>query len=244
MARTVDPIAHADRREVFLQAAQRLIQVKGYAQLSIQDVLDDVSASKGAFYHYFDNKAALLDGVVSGMVEAAMVSLAPALTDPDRSALAKLEAVFSGLVSFTAERKELILAMMRVWLSDDNVMVREKLRRGVLARMTPLLASIIRQGASEGTFAVTSAESAARVFVSLLMGANEAAVDLFVARQAGTVTFEEAERTLQAFAEAYERILGAPRGSCRFTARPAVLHEWFDGPPPSTEVPSTQGERS
>ena len=49
MVRTVDPAAHAVRREAFLDAAQRLIQTKGYGLLSIQDVIDDVSASKGAF---------------------------------------------------------------------------------------------------------------------------------------------------------------------------------------------------
>ena len=68
MARTLDPSAHAVRRDTFLDAAQRLIQSKGYEQMSVQDVLADVGTSKGAFYHYFDSKAALLEGVVDRMV--------------------------------------------------------------------------------------------------------------------------------------------------------------------------------
>src|SRR3979409_2060502 len=128
MVRTVDPAAHAVRREAFLDAAQRLIQTKGYGLLSIQAVIDDVSASKGAFYHYFDSKAALLDGVVSRMVDAATASLEPALADPDRSALDKFDALFSGLASFKAERKDLLVEVMRVWLSDENAIVRDKFR--------------------------------------------------------------------------------------------------------------------
>ena len=62
MARTLDPAAHALRRDEFVDAAQRLIQSRGYEQMSIQDVLDELGASKGAFYHYFDSKEGLLDG--------------------------------------------------------------------------------------------------------------------------------------------------------------------------------------
>jgi AcrR family transcriptional regulator len=228
MARTVDPVAHAVRRDAFLDVAQSLIQTKGYAQLSIQDVLDDLELSKGAFYHYFDSKAALLEGVVSRMVEGATALLAPAVADPRRSALEKFDAVFSGLASFKAERKDLILALMHVWLADDNAIVREKFRRGVLAQLTPLIATIIRQGVAEGSFTAASPDDTARVFVSLIMGANEAAVDLFDTYQAGTITFEEAERRLAAFADAFERILGARPGSLGFAGRSAVVREWFD----------------
>jgi AcrR family transcriptional regulator len=227
MARTLDPVAHAVRREAFLDAGQRLIVTKGYAQLSIQDVLDELGASKGAFYHYFDSKAALLDGVVSRMVEAAIASLAPAVADPDRSAPEKVDAVFSGLASFKGERKDLILALVRVWLSDDNAIVREHFRRGVIAAMTPLVATIIRQGVAEGSFTAASPDHAARVFVSLVLGANEAATDLFIAYQDSAVTFEEVERTLEAFAEAFERILGVRPGSLEFANRSTVLREWF-----------------
>ena len=61
MARTVDTEAHAVRREAFVDVAQRLMQTKGYEQMSIQDVLDELDASRGAFYHYFDSKTALLE---------------------------------------------------------------------------------------------------------------------------------------------------------------------------------------
>jgi AcrR family transcriptional regulator len=232
MARTLDPVAHAVRREAFLDVAQRLIATKGYTQLSIQDVIDELGSSKGAFYHYFDSKAALLDGVVSRMVEAATAALFPAVADPGRSALDKLNAVFSGLASFKADRRELILELMRVWLSDVNAVVREHVRRGAIAAMTPLLATIIRQGVAEGSFTAASPDHAGRVFASLLIGANEAATDLFAAHQDGAVTFEEVERTLTAYGDAFERILGARPGSLGFADRSAVVREWFDASAP------------
>ena len=82
MARTLNPAAHAVRREAFVDAAERLIQVKGYEQMSVQDVLDELDASRGAFYHYFDSKAALLDAVIERMVDAAIAEVEPARRRP------------------------------------------------------------------------------------------------------------------------------------------------------------------
>ena len=50
MPRTVNVEARAIRREAFVEVSLRLIQAKGYEQMSIQDVLDELDASRGAFY--------------------------------------------------------------------------------------------------------------------------------------------------------------------------------------------------
>lgn len=235
MARTLDPVAHAVRRDAFLDTAQRLIQTKGYAQMSIQDVLDDLSVSKGAFYHYFGSKAALLEGVAARMVDASIAELAPMVADPHSCALDKFDGLFTGLARFKAARKELILALMKVWLSDDNVLAREKVRRATITHLTPLLASIIEQGVAEGAFTIAASPThSARVFAALALGANEAAVDLFFAYQDGTVSLEEVERALAAFGDAFERILGASHGALGFTNHLAVLREWLDDPAPAT----------
>ena len=173
MARTLDPAAHAVRRDTFLDAAQRLIQAKGYEQMSVQDVLAEVGTSKGAFYHYFDSKAALLEGVIDRMVVVATASLQPLLDDPERTALEKFNGMFQGLASWKTQRRDLLIAVLETWLSDDNAIVREKFRREVVATITPVLTAIVRQGVREGTFSVTSPEHAARVTVALLLGANE-----------------------------------------------------------------------
>ena len=226
MARTLDRAAHAVRRDAFIDSAQRLIEARGYEQMSIQDVLDDVGASRGAFYHYFDSKAALLDAVVGRMVEQATAAMSPLLADPDRSAEDKLSGLFAGLASWKGERRDFLLRLMEVWLSDDNALTREKFRRGVAMTMTPILATIVRQGVQDGSFHVTSPEHAARVLVALLLGANEHAGQLYVLRQAGEVPFELVEGALRAYPEAYERILGARQGSLWWVDE-STLQEWF-----------------
>jgi AcrR family transcriptional regulator len=226
MARTLDPTAHALRRGTFVDATQRLIALKGYEQLSIGDVLADLGASKGAFYHYFDSKGALLEAVVERMTDAALESLAPITVDPNLSAVEKMHDLFRGIGQWKSDRRELVLAVMQTWLSDDNAIVREKLRQGMVTRLAPLLAPIIRQGTAEGVFSATSPDDAARVLVSLMQGSSEVAGELYVARQAGTVTYDQVQRTLAAYTEAFERILGMPAGSMAIDE--PMLRLWFD----------------
>jgi AcrR family transcriptional regulator len=226
MARTLDPVAHAVRRDAFLDAAQRLIQSKGYDEMSLQDVFDEVGASKGAFYHYFDSKEALLAAVVDRMVEAATAAAVATAMDPDRPVLDKLTGLFASIAQWKGERTDLMIELVRVWFSDANSLVREQLRRGVQARLTPLLATIIRQRIDEGTFSCASAEHTAEVFVALVLGLNDAASRLFLARQAGEITFDDVESTLAAYAEAFERILGLPPGSWPLGDE-KILHFWF-----------------
>jgi AcrR family transcriptional regulator len=226
MARTVDTAAHTLRREAFVDAAWRLIQAKGYEQMSVQDVLDALDASRGAFYHYFDSKAALLQAVVERMVEESTAQLRPVLADPGLSALEKLTSLFSGVARYKHDQKELVHGFMRVWFSDENVLARDKLRQATATRLGPLLAAVVRQGCTEGVFTATSPDSTARVLVSLWQALNELTSELYLARQADTVTLETVERTLRAYLEAFERILGIPDGSLPIDRD--ALREWFN----------------
>jgi AcrR family transcriptional regulator len=226
MARTVNATLHTVRRVAFLDVAQHLIQTKGYEDMSIQDVLDQLEVSKGAFYHYFDSKQALLEAVLERFADAAIGRLAPVLEDPDLPALRKLDGVFKGIAAFKAEQKDLVLAIIKVWTSDSNAIVREKLRRMTVGRMVPLFSAVISQGIDEGVFAVLSADETATVLVALMEGFQELATDYFIARQAGTMKFEEVQLSVATFTEAYERILGATKGSLK-PIDDATLHFWF-----------------
>ncbi len=226
MGRTVNPETHALRRDAFADSAMRLIQAKGYEQFSIQDVIDDLGVSKGAFYHYFDSKEALLAAVVDRTIRGALEAVEPVVRNPNLPALAKLGGVFAGIAQWKGERRELMLEVVRVWLSDANTVVRERLRRAVATEFTPVLVTILRQGVAEGAFSVSHPEGTAILLTAVILGLNESATNLFLARQAGTIPLEVVEYTLAAYAEGFERILGIPPGSWPVND-PSLVREWF-----------------
>ena len=226
MARTVDTEAHAVRREAFIDAALRLMQAKGYDQMSVQDVLDEVEASRGAFYHYFDSKTALLEAVVTRIVDAALASVTPLVEDPALDAIAKLVGFFGGIAQWKMERTELMLELTRVWLSDENTLMRDKMWQHLMLRLAPPLATILRQGDDEDVFAIGSPDDTARVIVALLHGLNDLAVRAFVERDQSGTALAQVRAMLAAYVEAMERILGMPPGTLTLVDD-AALRKWY-----------------
>ena len=227
MPRTLNPVAHAIKRDAFLDVAERLIRTKGYEQMTVQDVLDELDASKGAFYHYFDSKESLLEAVVDRMADTALAVIEPIAADPKLPAAAKLQAVFSAAGRWKTERSDFLLTLMRSWYCDENDLVRLRVARAGAARITPILVGIVRQGTAEGAFSPTSPDHAAGILMALLNGSSDAIGQLVLDCQDGVVTFDEVERFMGAHGEAIERIVGLPAGSFVLIDTPS-LHVWFD----------------
>ena len=60
----------------------------------------------------------------------------------------------------------------------------------------------------------------------VMLGFQQQATDLFIARQAGTIGFDVVQRSVAANTEAYERILGISKGSLNIIDEP-TLRFWF-----------------
>ncbi len=97
---------HAVRRNEILDVAGRLIYTKGYEQMTIQDILDGLQISKGAFYHYFDSKQALLEAIIERMQQEVEQILLPIVQDQELSALEKLDRFFATASSWKTARKD------------------------------------------------------------------------------------------------------------------------------------------
>lgn len=226
MPRTVKAEHYTVRRDAFVDVAQRLVATKGYEDMSVQDVLDELEASRGAFYHYFDSKQALLEAVIDRMVEAGLAAVAPVVDDPSLAAPDKLKGLFGGIGRWKTDRKALVLSLFEVWTSDENAVVREKFRHGLAHRMVPPLAAIVEQGVKEGVFDVKSPLASAHVMLMLLLGLQDVATEMFLARQANTIGYDEVASTLSSYSDAFDRILGAPRGTVDLVDE-TVMRAWF-----------------
>lgn len=224
--RAVNPKKHAARKDEFIDAAQVMIASKGYESFSIEDVLAETGASKGAFYHYFGSKQALLEAVVDRLVSAGVAEVGRVVSDPDLSAVQKLHAYFTTLANYKTAQKEFVLRLIDVWYSDDNAIVREKFRKEVVRLVTPHFASIIRQGVSEGTFALTQPDRMARVALSLMLDTGDMAGELYLARHEGRIGLAEVREQLSTYETAIERLLGAAPGTVQLVEE-STIQEWF-----------------
>ncbi len=224
MARIVKE--HAVRRNEILDVAQRLMYTKGYEQMTIQDILDGLQISKGAFYHYFDSKQALLEAILERMQEEAEKLLIPIVQDPHLPALDKLQRFFATLNRYKTTQKAFFLELLRVWYADDNAIVRQKARATGVKWVTPWLSVIIRQGIEEGVLTTSYPEQVGEVVLSLALDLGETLGGLLLSFEPERDDMLRIKRIVAAYTDALERTLGAPRGSLQLVDD-ETLKEWF-----------------
>jgi AcrR family transcriptional regulator len=170
MARTVKKEEYAAKRNQILDAAQHLVYTKGYERMTLQDILSEVQISSGAFYHYFDSKPAVLEGFIERIRQGVEQPLLPIVHDPHLSAIEKLQGFFDTLDRLRIAHKTDVLKLARVWYTDDNAIVRQKVDEAVVKQRVPLLSAIVGQGVREGAFTTAYPDQIGEVILSLLHG--------------------------------------------------------------------------
>ncbi len=223
MARTIKEYDRAARRNEILDAAQRFVYTKGYEQMTIHDILDELHISKGAFYHYFDSKQDLLEALIERLLDEAEQRLNPIVQDSSLSAFDKLERYFEAAARWKTDRKDFMLALLRVWYADHNAIVRQKVFALTVKRITPIISEIIRQGIREGVINTPYPDQAGELFLSLWQTLGEVISRLLLTHDAD---FRLIHTIVAAYNDAVERILGAAPGTLRLID-PVTLDEWF-----------------
>jgi AcrR family transcriptional regulator len=209
VARTVNVAVHAARRDEILDAAQRLILLNGYERLTVQDILDELQISKGAFYHYFDSKPMVIEALTTRLVADSERALAPIVQNPEMGAVKKLQAFFGEIVRWKSQRQNLFVTMLPVWYAPDNIAFRLVVDRESAKRLAPLLSAIVRQGVDEGQFGTAHPDQAGTILFAIVQALQDAMAQQLIAAP----SVKEMVNTHSAHMEAIERYLGAPAGT-------------------------------
>lgn len=231
MARKVNESEYTARRNEILQSARKLVYTKGFDQMTIQDILDDLGMSKGAFYHYFSSKADVQEALVDHMVVNEVGPLLNNIVqDQSMTALEKLHAYFDLSARWKSAQKEMILSLTRVWYSDENAQFRQRMNALSIKKITPMLGEIIKQGVREGVFTTPYPEHFGEIIVYVMLGLSEKIVELLLRsdeiNQDDPIVIESIIEYEVVLADAMERLLGAPAGSIH-PFDPEMLKEWF-----------------
>ncbi|MBV9615338.1 MAG: TetR/AcrR family transcriptional regulator [Ktedonobacteraceae bacterium] len=212
MTRSVKVHEYTEKRNAILDVAARYITTKGYEQMTTQDLLEALQISRGAFYHYFESKQALLMALVERIGEQAEQLILPIASSREMPAQDKLLRFFAVLDQHKRENKDLVFAFMRIWYADENALFRHKLYLARIKRLVPWLSQIIEQGVTEGVFTTPYPEQAARMILALLEDLGYAIVELLFVEEGKQIDFLQMFQLGEATADALERMLGMPKG--------------------------------
>ena len=230
MPRVVKEDDYAARRNEILDVARQLVYTKGYEEMSIQDILDALKISKGAFYHYFDSKQALMDGLIEQMLDDAEQVLRPIVDSKELSALEKLQRYFDAGGRWEVPQKAFMLNLLRVWRTDSNALMRQKQEAAAMKRIGPMLVEIVRQGIAEGSFTTKYPEEFGSMIVGLSRGFEDKISGFLLAKKPPPDALEQLEAIVGAYSESLARILGAPAGSLPL-GDIEILKKWLSKKP-------------
>jgi AcrR family transcriptional regulator len=233
---------YAVRRDEILDTAQKLIYSKGYEKLTIRDILDELQISNGAFYHYFDSKAMLLEAIIERGQDDLDKRFREIIDDPSLSGLEKFRQFFDTLDRSRTAQQALIADLMQVWFADDNAIVREKTNAVFVERRAPLLNAIVHQGVQEGAFTTPYPEQAGQVILSITRGMGDVVLRLILAFEQQREQMHYVDDLVAAnaaSAEAIERVLGAT-SACVNRPTAEDVKAWL-GVPQGSILPSETG---
>ncbi len=231
MARILKEDEYNAKRNEILDMARHLIYTQGYEQVTILDLLQALHISKGALYHYFDSKEALLEALVDRMGQEAEQNILPIVQDANLTAIQKFRRIIEGSAQWKSTQKELITGLLRLWFSDENAFIRQKMEAESRKHMAGYLEPVIRQGMAEGSFNTRYPKQAAVIIAGVSLSLTDIIVTQLIAPHIDPAAIQELESTWGAYTDTVERILGAAEGSLHIFA-PGEFDDWLTAVPP------------
>jgi TetR/AcrR family transcriptional repressor of nem operon len=226
MARTVKEDEYNAKRTKILDAALSLIYSKGYQQMSIQDILDALEISRGALYHYFESKQAILEALVESIGIQGAKATAHIVQDSRLTAIGKLRAYFEDSNRLKAMKREYVVNFVRKGFTDENALFRTKMTAESIRYLSRLFEPIIRQGIEEEVFTTDRPEQAAIIIAELMTSLADRMSESILAPKPDSESLEKLEAILNAYYDAFERILGAPHDSLKVFGTKDIK-QWF-----------------
>ncbi|MDX8481362.1 helix-turn-helix domain-containing protein [Mesorhizobium sp. VK24D] len=203
------------RSAELLDCAQRLFFQRGYDDTTVNDIIREAGLSKGAFYHYFASKEALLEALAARIARESLAELEPMLEDTSLDAIGRLNALFSGSQRLNVELAPQLRKTFAVVFRPENVVLFHRIDEVARELALPMIARLLRKGSEEGAFEVPDPIAFADMLLQIRLIFRD--VMHRALRQAEGGDLEEAahmlEERLRIYGIAVDRLLKLPDGT-------------------------------
>ena len=209
-------IKHPDlRRSEILDQAFALFLSRGHDNTSLNDIIAEAGISKGAFYHYFPSKEALLTALADRFARKILAELEDVLNDRELDPLERLNSFLSKGMRVKTELAPGAWAVFSALFRPENQILYQRVVAASESFFRPVLTQIIAQGVKENIFETSDPEGVADTLQQLASNTHP-----FVSRIIGAVAEKERQEVLKAFQKrlrlngiAIDRLLGLPDGT-------------------------------
>ena len=211
MARIVKE--YAERKKEIMDTARVLFYQNGYANTSVNFIIETIGISKGTFYYYFKAKEDLLDNIVDEFTAEIISKLELVVNDNSLNAINKLNEFYRQAGMYKAENIDIIKTLVNALYNDKNLLLRHKMNNRSVEIMIPMMSKIFEQGKNEGSFDIEFAEATARIILLYGTSLGEYNAKLMMSLNENPENIEEMKKHFDLYQTSIQRILGAPEGS-------------------------------
>ena len=142
------------------------------------------------------------------MVRRILSPIRKVADDPKLNAIDKFNLAMKRSLDHKIANKRIYQAITRWIWREENIKLRHKLMQKNFKLIAPEFNKIIAQGVKEGSFQVSSSESAAQMILYLSMYLGESMAPLILAGKTDSDTMRIFDEQFKAYEDAIERILG------------------------------------
>jgi TetR/AcrR family transcriptional regulator, cholesterol catabolism regulator len=167
-------IKHPDiRRAEILNRATAMFAQRGYDNVSLNELITAAGVSKGAFYHWFPSKDALIAALAKRSADDQFAAVELAVAQCGGNALDRLNALLqAGFdVKMRTGTPEQLAAMISLLRPENSHLYRRIVAVGE-DLLRPLLTRVISDGVREGIFSTFDAEGVADLIQGLAARIN------------------------------------------------------------------------
>lgn len=156
------------RRDDIVQAALKVFDRDGYEAAKMVDIAAEADVAKGTLYLYFDNKAALLEGVIQSTILPAIEKIGSDAKTNSGSARELLTQQLQIIAARQASPEMKILLRLMISAPEQHRPIIDFFHTHVLREAMELLHSTLQRGVASGEFRA----EAAHIDPLVLIGAH------------------------------------------------------------------------
>lgn len=203
------------RSAELLDCAQRLFFEHGYDNTTVNDIIREAGLSKGAFYHYFASKEALLGALTARLARDSLAELQPLLNDPSLDGIGRLNALFAGSQRLNVELAPQLRKTFFVVFRPENLALFHRVDQAARELAKPIITDLLRKGSEKGILDVPDPEAFAEMFLQLRLTFRDVMYRALLQAEQGKI--DDAARLLddrlRLYGIAIDRLLKLPDGT-------------------------------
>jgi len=151
-----------DRKEELIDAAESLFSRKGFSEISVDEICDEVGVAHGLFYYYFDSKEGVIEAITERMIAELESHLVEIVEDTEMQADEK----FKSFLDLSLQRRKERTYLLSFSSKKESPKLYYNLFEETIKMLTPYLTKIVEQGIDEGIFHTDYPEQTIRFWLN------------------------------------------------------------------------------